>query len=84
MENEDLLAVLPLNWSSFSIGHIIPQVHRVSKCACPLACGAAVFYRRRYVGERSPRYCVRHVSQFLASVVRLISIRWRYIELVSV
>ena len=70
MENEDLLAVLPRNWSSFFIGHIISQVHRVSKCAYPFAERATVPRRRRYFGKCSLRYCIRHNSQFLATVIR--------------
>ena len=81
MENRALLAFLPLNWSNFFIEHIFPQVHRVRNCAYPFAERATVSNRRRYVGGRSHRYCVQHISQFLASTVRLIAIWWRNIEL---
>lgn len=49
MENENLLAFLPLNWTNFFIEHILPQVHRVSNCAYPFGERATVSYRRRYI-----------------------------------
>ncbi len=81
MEDQARLAFPSLNWSSLFIKYIIPQVHRVSTCAYPVAERATVPYRRRFVGKHSLRYCVWHIPQFLASVIRLIAIWWHYIEL---
>ena len=81
IENQAILALLSLNWSSFFIVHIFPQIHRASKCTYPYAERATVPYRRRYVGKRGRRYCDRHISQVLAAAVRQIAIWCRYIKL---